>query len=218
MITNKQKSFKKPLIIAITGGSASGKTFITKQLCNKLNLKNKKTLHISQDNFYKKYSEHERELIKNNKFNFDRPSLINFNEIKKVLDKLINYQNCKIPIYSYKDTNIIGFTEINEKYDIIIIEGIFILYEESLLKYFDIKIFVDTSPEIRFQRRLQRDITSRMKLSLQEHMNLYTKYVCNSFNKYILPLKYKVDLIVNGNENCDIFIELMLNYILNFYF
>ena len=191
----------QPIIIGITGGSASGKTYITNLLVSKLNYK---VLSISLDNFYKPYTKEQLELIKNNTFNFDNPLLINYNKLINIINNIKQGKDIKIPIYCYKTTSIINYKFIkNIEFKVIIIEGLFLFNNKELFNLLDIKLFIDTTSEIRFKRRLERDnnIRNRDNMNLQHHLDYYINYVIPSYNKYILPNKYKADLIINGNNN-----------------
>ena len=88
--------------------------------------------------------------------------------------------------------------------------------EKELFDILHIKIFIDTIPELRFKRRLDRDNKTRNRNNMyyQHHVDYYINYVIPSFNKYILPLKYKADLIVNGHgNNLKVLYDLLLSYI-----
>jgi len=214
--------YKKPIVIAIAGGSAAGKGYISKQLSDKLTSMGKKTIHISQDNFYRNKTPEEMELIKQDNFNFDVPDLIDDKAFCKVLVDLINGKDVTLPIYSFITTNIIGQKKItNDNYDVIIVEGLFILYYKYMFEYFDIKVFVDTKDEIRCKRRITRDMSSRKPMSDEKFMDGYMKFVVSGYNKYIYPTKSNADIIISGDgkyntviQHNNVFYDLICNYVL----
>ena len=117
---------KKTHIIGIAGGSGSGKTF----LCNRLTKIYNHILSIKVDSYYKgfkHFSFEDRE-----KINFDHPSCFEFSLLHKQLNELIDNKKIKMPIYNYKNhTRSNNFYIINNKYNLILVEGIFSLYRKK---------------------------------------------------------------------------------------
>ena len=190
------------LIIGITGGSASGKSTYAKNLKNFLNFFDKKlkTIIISMDNFYKglsSFTKEEKELFDKNELDFDKPSIIDFPSLIKLVKNLKNNIPSSMPIYERMKYDITSEIILNEEFDIIIIEGIFILNNEELKNILDISIFIDIPNEYRLERRLKRYKENQLK----EQKEYYNNFVVPSYEKYILPHKEKVDFVVDGNAN-----------------
>ena len=188
---------KKLFIIGIAGGSGSGKTRAAKTLLERFD-ENDIAL-IEQDSYYndlKHISFDERE-----KNNFDHPNSIDFNLMHTDLSSLINNSSVSIPIYDYKrhvrkDRKL----EISNK-KIIILEGIFALYDSRIRELIDLKIFVDTPADIRLIRRIKRDINKRGR-DLTSIIKQYFSTVRNMHFKFVEPTKKFADIILNeGGKN-----------------
>ena len=148
---------KNPIIIGIAGGTGSGKSTVTNEIYKAITDKN--VAVIEQDSYYKDQSDLSfEERVKTNydhPFAFDNQLLINH------LRKLINWEPIEKPIYDFENHNRKKETILVEPKDIIILEGILILYDEELRNLMDIKIFVDTDADVRVIRRINRDINYR---------------------------------------------------------
>lgn len=188
------------LIIGITGGSASGKSTYAKNLKKFLNFFNKelRTIIISMDNFYKglsSFTTKEKELFDKNELDFDRPSIIDFPSLITLVKNLKNNIASSMPIYERMEYDTTSEIVLNEEYEIIVVEGIFILNNEELKDLLDISIFIDISNEDRLKRRLSRYKENQLK----EQKEYYNNFVVHSYEKYILPQKDNADFIVDGN-------------------
>jgi len=187
---------------------------------DKLTTIGKKAIHISQDDFYRDKTQEEMVLIRRGEFNFDVPNLIDYENFLRTLVNLINREEVSIPIYSFKTSNVVGQKQIpNINYDVIIVEGLYVLYNDYMLKHFDIKVFIDTKEEIRFKRRLKRDMTERKQGSKEELINNYIKFVVPGYDKYIYPTRRKADIIIGGDGkynntvgNNKVFYDLICKY------
>ena len=187
----------KPLIIGITGGTGSGKTRFTKELLAKC--EKEQIIYISQDSYYKDLSHISYE--ERCEVNFDNPSSIDFIHLQKDLEKLINNQEISIPIYDYKThTRKKEVNHLNAK-PVIILEGIFSLYDKNIRSLTDIKIYVDTPADIRVLRRIKRDVTKRNR-TIESVISQYIQTVRPMHIKFVEPLKSYADIIVpNGGGN-----------------
>ena len=189
---------KKPLVIGIAGGSASGKSSISKEL-NKLCSKQKSVLIIRQDDYYKDQSslsmQQRVRTIYDHPFAFDNDLLV------AQLELLINGQPIEKPTYDFVNHTRSDVTEKVVSADVIILEGLFVLENEEIRKHLDIKIFVDTDADIRFIRRMLRDVKERGR-TLDSVVNQYVKTVRTMHDRFIEPSKRYADVIVpEGSEN-----------------
>ena len=187
----------KPLIIGISGGTGSGKTRFTKELLSRCDKNN--VIYISQDSYYKDLSHITYE--QRCEVNFDNPDSIDFILMEKDVKKLIDNQETSIPIYDYKTHT----REKKENYlcpkPVLIIEGIFSLYDIKIRNLIDIKIYVDTPADIRVLRRIKRDVNKR-KRTIESVISQYIDTVKPMHDKYIEPTKAYADIIVlNGGKN-----------------
>ena len=187
----------RPLIIGISGGTGSGKSRFAKELMKRCI--EDSYIYISQDSYYNDLSH--MSFDDRCKINFDDPSAINFIELKNDLNSLVRNKKINRPIYDYtRHTRKKEFEKILPK-DIIIVEGIFSLYNPDIRKLFDIKIFVDTPSDIRILRRAKRDINKR-KRSIESIFLQYIEMVRPMHEKFVEPTKTYADIIVpNGGKN-----------------
>ena len=190
------------LTIGITGGSASGKSTYAKNLkkfINEIN-KNLNIIIISMDNFYKglsSFTEEEHQLFKNNNLNLDAPSIINFKALSKLIKDLQTDQvPTEMPVYERMAYDVTSHQTINEKQDVIIIEGIFIFNNKEIRDLVDIKIFIDAPNHKRIERRLKRYTESK----LDKQTEYYNKFVVPAYDFYIKPQKDNCDFIIDGQE------------------
>jgi uridine kinase len=147
----------KPFILAIAGGSGSGKTFLAEAIHRVLG--EEVSAILSQDNYYFDQSakfDHDGGSV-----NFDHPAAIDFLLLAEHLSCLRNGQNVCVPTYDFATHSRGESKRTQEPKKIIIVDGILILNEPKLRKEFDEIIFVSAPEEIRYKRRLKRDVTER---------------------------------------------------------
>lgn len=182
---------KNPIIIGIAGGTGSGKSTVTNEIYKAITDKN--VAVIEQDSYYKDQSDLSfEERVKTNydhPFAFDNQLLINH------LRKLINWEPIEKPIYNFENHNRKKETILVEPKDIIILEGILILYDEELRNLMDIKIFVDTDADVRVIRRINRDINYRGR-TLESVINQYMNTVRPAHLQFVEPTKRYADIII----------------------
>lgn len=182
-------------IIAIAGGSGSGKTFFAEALHKRLGTE-KATL-IYQDNYYKDQShkfDHDGGAV-----NFDHPEAIDFNLLNKQLNKLKTNQTIQVPIYEFATHKRLEKTIEVAPTPVIIIDGILILTQEELRETFDISVYIETPEEIRFQRRMNRDIHERGR-SKEGVIAQFEKQVKPMHNEFVEPSKEYADFINSGTD------------------
>ncbi|MDQ0091954.1 uridine kinase [Paenibacillus anaericanus] len=186
------------LIIGIAGGTGSGKTTVARSVID--NLGSGKVTFISQDNYYKDHSHlsmAERESI-----NYDHPFAFDNELLIEHLGSLKKGQTAHAPVYDFtvharcpEDT-----VELKPN-NIVIIEGLHVLSDENLRKLLDIKVFVDTDPDVRILRRTLRDIEERGR-TIQSIYLQYLTTVKPMHEAFIEPSKKYADLIIpEGGHN-----------------
>jgi len=150
------KSFS-PLVIGIAGGSGSGKTTLANLILERIGPE--RIAYLPHDAYYKDL----RNLPPNQRatINFDHPDSLETELMVQHVQKLKNKQPIDLPIYDFKNhTRTSNFTRIDPR-PVIMVEGILIFTVPALRDLMDVKIFVDTDSDIRFIRRLERDIAER---------------------------------------------------------
>ena len=186
------------VIIGIAGGSASGKTSIAKQLYDYFKGHHKVKI-LKQDDYYKDQSHLSFE--ERAKTNYDHPFAFDTDLLVEHLKKLKKKERIEKPTYDYTLHTRSSITEVIEKRDVIILEGIFVLAEPSIRELCDILVYVDTDSDIRFIRRLKRDIEERGR-SLQSVCEQYLTTVRPMHEQFIEPSKkYAHIIITEGGSN-----------------
>lgn len=189
---------RKPLVIGIAGGSASGKSSISAELY-KLCIEKKSVQIIRQDDYYKDQSH--LSMDERVRTNYDHPFAFDNDLLSSHLELLINGQPIQKPMYDFVNHTRSKQTELIVSTDVIIIEGLFVLENEEIRKKLDIKIFVDTDADIRFIRRMLRDVKERGR-TLDSVVNQYVKTVRTMHDRFVEPSKRYADVIVpEGSEN-----------------
>ena len=145
----------KPLIIGIAGGSASGKTSISRHIQEKFSDLTR-VLVIRQDDYYKDQSH--KPMSERIKTNYDHPSAFDNDLLVSQVHDLMDGKPIEKPTYDFVNHTRSDVSECCYPCDVLILEGLFILEDESLRNLLDIKVFVDTDADIRFIRRLNRDV------------------------------------------------------------
>lgn len=183
------------LTIGITGGTGSGKTTILNQIKEKFNEKD--IGFISQDSYYNDNGDLSFE--EKNKINFDHPDAVDFELMINHLIDLKNGLNINQPIYSFFDHNRTEKTKTIESKKIMIVEGILILNNKKLRDLIDIKVFIESSVDLRFKRRLNRDISERGR-SEEEVIELFNNRLNEMHKLYVEPMKKFCDIIITNNK------------------
>lgn len=202
---------KKVTIIGIAGGTASGKTTIADKLFEETKTKGS-VLYIKMDDYYKKnmYIPVNEQGAKN----FDHPDSYDVELLKDHLNKLKNFIPVDKPKYNYVISNRMEETERVEPADVIILEGIMTFAHPEIRKCLDIKIFVDTPDDIRFIRRLERDIKERGR-TVTSVINQYLTSVRPMHHAFVEPSKQYADIIVPiGGENT-VAVDIITNQIIS---
>jgi len=187
---------RKPILIGISGGTGSGKTTLAETLQAKIG---KADCHIiSQDSYYKDRSP--MEFLNREKLNFDEPAAFDLSLLIEHLKKLKAGKAVEVPIYDYKShTRKKGRGRKILSQGFIIFEGILLFAAKGIRSLFDLKIYIEASPEVRFQRRLERDIKERGR-SEESVKKQYQATVLPMHLKYIEPSRQFADIVVSGEE------------------
>ncbi|MDF7639240.1 uridine kinase [Lactobacillus sp. ESL0791] len=189
---------KKPVVIGIAGGSGSGKTTIAHKVAEQMNA-NEHIMIMTQDAYYKDNTG--ISMAERMKINYDHPDAFDVPYLTKQLNQLLHYQAIERPIYDFKAHTRSKQTEHIEPADIIILEGILVLFNKKIRDLMDIKVYVDTDDDIRFIRRLERDMNERGR-SLDSVITQYMATVKPMYNQFIEPTKRYADIIIpEGGKN-----------------
>ncbi|MFB5269679.1 uridine kinase [Paenibacillus enshidis] len=186
------------LIIGIAGGTGSGKTTVARSVIERLGTG--KVTFISQDNYYKDHSH--LSMTEREQINYDHPFAFDNELLIEHLKLLKEGLAAQAPVYDFS-VHARSTTETLElkPNNIAIIEGLHVLSDEHLRSMLDIKVFVDTDPDVRILRRVVRDIQERGR-TIESIHNQYLTTVKPMHEAFIEPSKKYADLIIpEGGEN-----------------
>lgn len=193
-----------PIIIGIAGGTGSGKTSVAKALIK--DFKPGQTIIIEQDWYYKNLPNYEENTIKN--WNFDHPDAIEFDLLVKDLHRLKSGKAIEVPQYDYSTHSRKATTRTIQAHPIILIEGILIMNEMEIRDLMDIKVFVDTEADIRFIRRLKRDVRERQR-TLDTVIDQYFRTVRPMHESFVESSKRYADIIIPRGSHNKVAVDLL---------
>lgn len=193
------------LIIGIAGGTGSGKTTVARSVIERLG--SSKVTFISQDNYYKDQAHlslAERELT-----NYDHPFAFDNELLIQHLNALRSGQTAYAPVYDFTiHARSASETVELKPNNIIIIEGLHVLSDENLRGMLDIKVFVDSDPDVRILRRVVRDIEERGR-TIQSIHQQYLATVKPMHEAFIEPSKKYADIIIPEGGHNQVGIQLL---------
>jgi uridine kinase len=203
---------QKPIILAISGASGSGKSLFTQNLALKLRQHERDVLVLQEDHYYK--AQDHIEMAKRAKTNYDHPDAFEHDLLNHHLQELNAGNSIQYPSYCYvTHTRLSDFNVISPA-PIIILEGIMLLTQIQLFDQFDIKVFVDTPLDVCLMRRMLRDTQERGR-SISSVAKQYEETVKPMYHKFIEPSKTLADLIVpHGGENL-LAVDVLSSYLLD---
>jgi uridine kinase len=201
---------KSPIIIGIAGGTGAGKTTIARRLSEPLPAGSVSV--IEHDAYYRDrpdLSFEERSAL-----NFDHPDSLDNELLLTHLEALKAGEGIDKPQYNFRTHRRKSETVRIEPHPVVIVEGILIFADKPLRHLMDIKIFVDTDPDIRVLRRLKRDIKKRGR-DFDSVRHQYYETVRPMHLEFVEPSKRYADLIIpEGNRgNLDIALEILIDKI-----
>jgi len=186
-----------PLVIGIAGGSGSGKTTVAQEILQRVGPE--RIAFLQHDSYYKNISG----LPPNQRVdvNFDHPNSLETDLLIQHIASLRDGKPVEVPIYDFSTHSRTGQTFTVQPRRVILVEGILIFTEATLREMFDVKIFVDTDSDIRFIRRLERDITERNRTT-ESVIKQYQSTVRPMHMEFVEPSKRYADIIIpEGGHN-----------------
>lgn len=208
-VSNYSASIKTPYVITVSGGSGSGKTFITSLIVKTI----KKMFPVSVeaeditilhlDSYYKGGSEDA---------NYDIPSAIDFALFVSHLKELISGNSVECPIYDFSTHSRVKETKTIHPGKIIVLEGILLLIDEQIRNLSHLKIFINAGLSTQIFRRTKRDVKERGR-TIDEVAARYQRDVEPSYHEYVSPSSRYADMIINNFDGSYVGHEVMLNHI-----
>lgn len=186
----------KPFIIGIAGGSGSGKSTVTRKVIEAA--ASEHAAVIIQDNYYCDQSDltFDQRILTN----YDHPRAFDWALMIQQIDDVRNGLPIKMPQYDYAQHTRAQKTITVVPATVIVVEGIFALYDAALRDMMSLKIYVDTDADVRFIRRLTRDIQERGR-SMESVIEQYKATVRPMHNQFVEPSKRFADVILPHGAN-----------------
>ena len=175
------------LIIGISGGTGSGKTTVANRILESVSAD--EVVFIQQDSYYRNIA------------NFDHPDALDNDLLVNHVRRLKAGEGVELPLYDFKTSTRMNDTRHVESKPIVIVEGILIFADPRLLEQMDIKVFVDTPDDVRFIRRLRRDLAERGR-TVESVIQQYIATVRPMHMQFVEPSKRHADVIIpEGGHN-----------------
>lgn len=185
------------MIIGISGGTGSGKTTVANRILESVSTS--EVVFIQQDSYYRNVTD--LPLDFRGVANFDHPDALDNELLVNHVRRLKAGEPIELPLYDFKTNSRLNETRTVAPKPIVIVEGILIFAEPRLLEQMDIKVFVDTPDDIRFIRRLRRDLAERGR-TLESVIEQYIGTVRPMHMQFVEPSKRHADVIIpEGGHN-----------------
>ena len=181
----------KPIIIGVAGGTGSGKTTVSQEILRRVGAE--RIVFIQHDSYYRDRSH--LSLEERARLNYDHPDSLESEFLVSHLQQLQAGQPVEIPVYDFTTHTRTDETRCVEPKWVILVEGILIFAEPALREMFDVKIWVDTDADVRFIRRLRRDITERER-TVESVIEQYEETVRPMHLEFAEPSKRYADVII----------------------
>jgi len=198
------KFHKKGILIGIGGGSGSGKTSVAQNIDKALGPG--RVCIIEQDFYYQDLSH--LPLEQRIRMNFDHPDAFDMDFLYTQLCELLSGKAIQHPIYDFRTHSRRPETERVGPHRVVVLEGILILLDPRIRGLMDIKVFVDNDPDVRFIRRLRRDIEERQR-TVESVIEQYERTVRPMYLQFVEPTKRYADVIIPGGGFNTVAIDLL---------
>jgi uridine kinase len=187
---------KKPIVIGITGGSGSGKTFFLNKLAERIN----NTALLSMDNYYIEISK--QPIDENGVENFDKLESIDTDKFVSDIERLIKGETVVLKEYTFNNKDAEPKIITINSQPIILVEGIFALHLEKVRALTDLNLYIEAPDFLMIKRRILRDATER-GYDLDDVLYRFEHHVTPAFKEYISPSRKWADLIVPNHGSFD---------------
>jgi uridine kinase len=190
------KTNNKPFVIGIAGGSGSGKSTVTRQVLASIGPE--MTAVVFQDDYYCDQTQLSTDARR--KTNYDHPDAFDWPLMVQHVQALRRGESIEMPTYDFTLDNRASQTITVKPAPVIVIEGLFALFDADLRHMMSLKVFVDTASDVRFIRRLQRDMAERGR-SADSVIEQYLQTVRPMHKQFIEPTKRHADVILPHGAN-----------------
>jgi len=195
-----------PIVFGVAGGTASGKTTVARAVLDSVGAS--QVAYLPHDAYYKNrddLSAVERALL-----NYDHPNSLETKLLINHIKQLVNWEAVHVPVYDFTEHRRTSETVVVEPSPIILVDGILIFTRRKLRDLMDIKVFVDTDADVRFIRRLKRDMNERGR-SLNSVVSQYLETVRPMHIKFVEPSKRFADVIIPGGGLNEVAMDMVVS-------
>jgi uridine kinase len=192
------------MIIGISGGTGSGKTTVARRILE--NVSDEQVVFLQQDSYYRNLGDMPTELRR--QINFDHPDALDNDLFANHVKALREGEAIAMPVYDFANHTRKAETIRIEPKPILIIEGILVFVDATLRELMDVKIFVDTDDDLRFIRRMQRDVKERGR-SVESVIKQYLETVRPMHRQFVEPSKRHADVIIPEGGYNEVGIDLI---------
>lgn len=198
---------KVKFIVGITGGSGVGKTTLIDGLNREFE---GRVTTFSLDNYYKPKTE--QDLDENGVINFDLPSALDLDKMKKDFDALRLGNSIEQSVYQFN--NPVNGNQVNllEPKSLLIVEGLFVMHYDFIKPLLDYSVYLSVDADLQLARRLKRDVQER-NYSEEDVRYQWQNHVLPCYESYVKPYKVEADLIITNNERFDENIHILTSVI-----
>lgn len=181
----------KPIVFGVAGGTASGKTTVARAILDAVGAA--QVAYLPHDAYYKDMPH--LTLAERAHLNYDHPRSLETKLLVKHIKELLAGRSVRVPVYDFTRHRRTTDTLLVEPSPIILVDGILIFTRRKLRELMDIKVYVDTDPDVRFIRRMERDIHERGR-TLESVVEQYLETVRPMHLKFVEPSKRHADVII----------------------
>lgn len=199
---------RKPLVIGIGGGTGAGKTTIARAIMAEL--PDKSAAYMQHDSYYRDRPELSPE--QRTRLNYDHPDSLDNDLLVENIDALLEGKTVEAPIYDFVTHRRLTETTTIAPAPVVVVEGILIFADPRLNARYDIKVYVDTPPDIRVLRRIRRDIEHRGR-TFDDVRRQYYATVRPMHYSFVEPTKFHADIIIPEGGNTRVAIDLLVRRI-----
>lgn len=200
----------KPVTIGVAGGTGSGKTTVASRLLDRIGAH--QIAYLPHDGYYRDLPDIPR--VAGEIVNFDHPDAFETNLLVEHIQRLQRGEFIQTPIYSFTTHRRSAETRLVEPQPVILVEGILILTDPDLRALFDVRLFVDADADIRFIRRLKRDVAERGR-SVDAVIHQYLELVRPMHLEFVEPSKRYADVIIPEGGFNTVAVNLLVDHIRN---
>ena len=197
-----------PVVIGVAGGSGSGKTTVVRRIVESLG--NDQVTVLEHDRYYRYRSD--LRLEERAALNYDHPDSLETDLMVRHLEQLRAGQPVEVPLYDFARYARLAATDLIQPRRAVIVEGILIFTDAALRQLLDIKVFVDADDDIRFIRRLRRDVAERGR-TMESVVEQYLSTVKPMHLDFVEPSKRYADVIVPQGGHNTVAIDMLLTLI-----